>query len=477
MLIWLVACPILAAVVAFAAPSNRWRPWIVPLGAAVHAALTWYFANQADVSAFHHWLRLDPLGRVFLTYISLFFLICSLYAPAYLAFEPQRSNRVLCPCLLLALAMMTLVIISHHLGLMWIAIEATTLATAPCIYFHHNPQALEATWKYLLICSVGIGLALLGSFCLAYSSLFTGAPSTLLFDDLVRAAPRLSHPWLHLAFILTFVGYGTKMGLAPMHTWLPDAHSESPSMVSALLSGALLSCSFLAILRIYVVCGAAGEAMFAQRIMLVMGLVSMALAAVSVSRQRDIKRIVAYSSVEHMGMLIFGIGIGGQGVYGALLHVIHNGLTKGALFLAAGNIHQVFGSKETDQLRSVLRRLPFSGAMFLMGFFAITGAPPFAPFVSEFQILSAAFVSGHYFAGALFLLFLFLVFLGMGSTIVSISFGPASAPATDTHFRDSLGTSFPVLAFMALVLILGVYTPPLLTQWVSAAAAFVQMTP
>ena len=474
MLIWLIGGPVLAAMIAFAVPSNRWRPWVVPLGALLHLALTCYCANQVDISAFHNWLRLDPLGRVFLVFVSVFFFICALYAPGYLAHESERSNRVLCACLLLALSAMTLVTLSHHLGLMWIAVEATTLSTAPCIYFNHNARSLEATWKYLLICSVGLALALFGSFCLAYASLFAGEPSTLLFDDLVREATHLSVPWLHVAFIVTFVGYGTKMGLAPMHTWLPDAHGESPALVSALLSGALLNVAFLAILRMYHICAAAGEGPFARRIMLGMGLASMGLTAVSMSRQRDIKRIIAYSSIEHMGMLMFGMGVGGVAVFGALLHMIHNGLTKGWLFLSAGNVYYVYGTKDTGKIRGMLRRVPWSGWMLLVGVFAITGSPPFGPFVSEFQILSTTFKTGHLSAGLLFLVLLLLVFFGMAGIVIQCSLGPCPEPSEDTGRHENVAMVLPVLFYMGLILLLGVYTPPFLQQWINEAVAFLQ---
>src|SRR5207248_11072928 len=196
-----------------------------------------------------------------------------------------RSNQVFCTCFFLSLSMITLVSLFHHLGLMSVGMEATTLAMAPNIYFYHTPRSLEATWKYLLICSVGIGLALLGSFFLAYATLGTGVESTLFFDDLVRQAPNLSRPWLQAAFVLVLVGYGTKMGLAPMHTWLPDAHGEAPAPVSALLSGALLPCAFLAILRVFHICNAAGGAEFSRPIMITIGLFSMAVGAVFMTGQ------------------------------------------------------------------------------------------------------------------------------------------------------------------------------------------------
>src|SRR5947209_18107762 len=292
--------------------------------------------------------------------------------------------------------MMTLVTLTHHPGLMWVAMEATTLVSAPSIYFNHNARSLEATWKYLLIGSVGIALALFGSFFLAYASLKSGLESTLLFDQLVKDAPRLSAPWLHAAFVLLFIGYGTKMGLAPMHTWKPDAYGEAPGLVGALLAGGVTSCAFLAILRFYQITQAAADTAYARELLLFLGLFSMAVAAVFMVRQRDFKRMLAYSSVEHMGILVLGIGIGGLAVYGALLHLINNGLTKGVLFLSAGNIHRAYGSKVTDEVRGPIQRVPLSGALFLAGFLAITGSPPFAPFVSEFSILNAAVNGWHF---------------------------------------------------------------------------------
>src|SRR4029077_11977730 len=289
-------------------------------------------------------------------------------------------------------------------------------------------RSLEATWKYLLIGSVGIALALFGSFFLAYSSLKAGRESTLLFDQLIKDAPLLSAPWLHAAFVLLFVGYGTKMGLAPMHTWKPDAYGEAPGMVGAIFAGGVTSCAFLALLRIYQICRVGPEAAAARQIMVCMGLLSMAFAAVFVVRQRDFKRMLAYSSVEHMGILVLGIGIGGTAVYGALLHLINNGLTKGVMFLSAGNIHRAYGTKLTDDVQGAIRRVPLSGALFLAGFLAITGSPPFGPFVSEFIIVNAAMSTAQFVAGGLFLLLLGIIFVGMGSTVLAVVQGPASAP-------------------------------------------------
>src|SRR5947207_2622329 len=425
----LIVFPLLMGALAFAAPSDRWRPWLLPLGATGHLGLVWWAIVEAgrgaSVTGLDGWLLLDPLGKVVLGFLTVLFFLCSLYAPGYLALRSDRPNRVFCANLFASLAMMTLVTLSHHLGLMWVAMEAMTLVSAPSIYFNHNARSLEATWKYLLIGSVGIALALFGSFFLAYASLKAGLESTLLFEQLIKDAPRLSAPWLHAAFALLFIGYGTKMGLAPMHTWKPDAYGEAPGLVGTLLAGGVTSCAFLAILRVYQICRTSAEAEFAREILIFMGLLSMTVAAVFMVRQRDFKRMLAYSSVEHMGILVLGIGIGGLALYGALLHLINNGLTKGVLFLSAGNIHRAYGSKVTTNVHGAIERVPFSGALFLAGFLAITGSPPFGPFVSEFTIVNAALGSGYYVAGGLFLLLLCVVFIGMGATVLAVVQGRA----------------------------------------------------
>ena len=471
----LVLFPLAMAAVSFAVSSNRVRPWLLPLGGFGQLALVlpvlFQAKDQSPVSGLGGWLLLDPLGKVVLGYLSVLFFLCSLYAPGYLALRGNRPNRVLCTNLFALLAMMTLVTLSHHLGLMWVAMEATTLVSAPAIYFNHNARSLEATWKYLLVGSVGISLALLGSLFLAYSSLKSGLESTLLFDQLVKDAPYLSGPWLHAAFVLLFVGYGTKMGLAPMHTWKPDAYGEAPGIVGTLLAGGVTSCAFLALLRVYQICRAGPGAEFAREVLIVMGLFSMAVAAVFMVRQRDFKRMLAYSSIEHMGILVLGVGIGGAAVYGALLHVINNGLTKGVLFLSAGNIHRAYESKFTDHVYGALRRVPLSGALFLVGFLAIAGSPPFGPFVSEFTIVSAAFDSGQYLPGGMFLLFLGVVFIGMGATVLAVVLGNPPDHLQPTKFRDSISTGGPILLFVALVLLLGIYIPTPLKSLLTEAAA------
>jgi hydrogenase-4 component F len=467
--------PLVFAIAAWLTPAPRARALLVPIGGSAHLALVGVaLVSGGEITAFGGWLVLDKLGRIVLPLVSALFFACSLYVPAYLSLRPERPNRVFCGALLAFLSMMTLISEAHHLGLMWVALEANTLVTAPLLYFNRNPRSLEATWKYLLIGAVGIALALLGSFFLAYAALHAGRAGSLLFDDLVRDAPLLSRPWLHIAFVVLFVGYGTKMGLAPMHTWKPDAYGEAPGLVGALLAGGLTTCAFLALLRFFQICAAAGEGAFAREIMIAVGLFSMAVAGVFTARQRDYKRMLAYSSVEQMGILILGIGIGGLAAFGSLLHLINNALAKGAMFLAAANIHRAFGSKTTDGVTGALRRVPASGALFLAGFFAVAGAPPFGPFLSELSILRGAIEAGSYGVAAAFLVLLFIVFAGMSATVLSVCQGEPGQDLPANGFHDRPGTVIPALMLMIAVVVLGLWVPPGLDEALREAASFVE---
>jgi len=475
LLVCLIALPILAAGLAALLTSERYRPLVLPVAAVAHLILTLVAIGASSSRATGSWLALDPPGRLVLLLLSILFALCAFYAVGYLRHRREHSNRVFVPCLLFFLSTTTLVTCSQHLGLMWVAVEASTLATAPLIYFNRTPRSIEATWKYLLVGSVGIALALLGSFFLAYASL--GETSSLLFSDLLARAPYMSRSWLQVAFVLLVVGYGTKMGLAPMHTWKPDAYGEAPGVVGALLAGGLTNCAFLAIARVFRICQAAGEGEYAAGLLVGFGLFSIALAAVFMVGQRDFKRMLAYSSVEHMGLLVMGIGLGGSGIFASLLHMLNNGLTKGALFLSAANIHRAFDSKSIDDVSGAMRRVPLSGAIFLFGFFAITGSPPFGLFISEFLIVSRAFAADRYLVAGGVLLLLMVIFMGMGRTVMAMVQGRVSPAGERTNYRDGLLTGVPVALSLALVLLLGLHIPAPVENLLREAARFLEPGP
>ncbi len=469
MIAYLIIIPLLGALAAFLAPADRYRPAIVATVAVMHTVLTAVVLREAAASEMA-WLRLDSLGKLVLIVVSTLFLICAVYTIGYLRSRANRPNRIFCTAILGFLAMTTLVTLAQHLTVLWVAMEATTLTTALLLYFNHNRRSLEATWKYLMIGSVGIALALLGTLFLAYGALLGLGEPALLFSDLVRGAARLPAPWVRTAFVFLLVGYGTKMGLAPMHTWKPDAYGEAPGVVGALLAGGLTTCAFLALLRVYRIADAAGQGHFARELLVVFGLLSMATAAALMVGQRDFKRLLAYSSVEHMGILVLAIGIGGAGIFAGLLHVVNNALAKSVLFLAAGNIHRAFKSKRLEDVTGALNRLPISASLFLAGFFAITGSPPFGPFVSELSVLLAAIHAHRYFVSALYLLLLAVVFIGMGTTVLAVVQGTPPEDPDGRSFRESAIHVVPILASLALVLMLGTWIPaPLLALLHDAA--------
>ncbi len=473
MLLLLVAAPLLLAVVAFAMPGAPRRPRVLLAGALVHAgAVAWTWA-WPPAPILGGWLAVDAAGLLVLLLVSALFLVCAVYAQGYLARRQDRDNRAFVAGLLLLLGSVSAVALAQHLGLLWVAIEITTLATAPLIYFNRNERALEAAWKYLVVCSVGIALALLGTFLLALASAGPGGPRSLLLADLLAAGPALARPWVRFAFVFLLAGYGTKLGLAPFHAWKPDAYGEAPGLLGALLSGGVTSVAFLALMRVLQVCIAAGEGAFARQALVALGLLSIGLAAVFLVRQRDLKRMLAYSSVEHMGILALGVGLGGVAATGAFFHLLYNGLTKGALFLTAGNIHRAFGSKDVEKVRGAARVLPVSGPVFLAAFLAITGSPPFAPFFSEFAILDGALRVGAWGPAAGYLLGLAVIFVGMGATVLRIVQGAPPQGLVATAMGDSPLTAGPPLALLALVLVLGLWVPAPLRALVEAAAALV----
>jgi hydrogenase-4 component F len=485
MILWLlILLPTLCGLAAYLIRPDRLRRVVWAAVAILHFVLAVLINLGAEATIAGVWIGLDALSRLFLMVTSLLFLAATFYGIGSLrrdALQPHpemeednplfrsRPEAVFTGCMLLFLASMTVVVLSRNFGLQWVAVEATTLASAPLIYFHRNRRSLEAAWKYLLICSVGIALALVGVFCIALAG--TEVAHHLTVDAFTANAGALNPRWLKLAFLFLLVGYGAKMGLAPLHNWLPDAHSEAPSPVSALLSGALLNCAFIGILRLQQVCFAAGIADFGRELLVLFGLISMGLAGVFILRQADYKRMLAYSSVEHMGILALGVGLAGTGVFGALLHAVNHSLVKAMLFMAAGNILWAYRTKRVADVRGVARRLPASGVLWLGGFLAIVGSPPFGTFISEFTILKTALDQGRWTVAALYLAFLTLVFVGMAGIIIRMSLGepdPQQPPV-----RTDAWCVVPPMVCGGLALVLGFYIPEGMQRLLHHAAALI----
>jgi hydrogenase-4 component F len=442
--------PFLTGVIAFFLPRASGRLLLVITGA-IHLLLSLSLWIHRPTAIFPDYFAVTPEGLLSLLVISLLFFLISIYTIAYLKEADIRSENIFTGSMLLFLSTMTMVTLSDHIMVMWIAIEATTLASAPLIYTHRSPASLEATWKYVLICSVGIALALLGSVLIDFAMEVGGVDVPVAFSSLTEVAQRLDPLWLKTGFVFILVGYGTKMGLAPMHTWLPDAHSEAPSPASALLSGVLLNCAYLGIFKTNKIMQAAGLGNFSGTILIVFGLVSMLAAATFIIRQTEYKRLLAYSSIENMGIIAFGTGIGGIGAYGALLCLIHHSLIKSALFLSSGNILLGYGSRLIDGTGKLAKLMPKTFVAFFGGFVGMAGMPPFGIFLGELFIVLGAVRTGHYLGAGLFILTICVIFAGFANHVMKIAFSDTEAEIQKKEISQMVWPQFALL-FTSIVL-------------------------
>jgi hydrogenase-4 component F len=462
----LVLVPALGGLAAYLDRSEGRRAWLLVLIAGLHLAATLRLWVVDAPSALTGWLRVDPLGLIVLTVVSVLFAAVAAYTIGYLRTERPRGGRVFVACLLGFLASASLVTLGHHLAVIWIGMETSTLTLAPLVFHRHDRRSLEAVWKYLVLSSVAIGLALLGTFFVAAAQT-TGRP--LMLDDLITHARSIQPGLLRAAFVFLLVGFGTKMGLAPLHSWKPDTYGEAPSLVAGLMAGALTGCGFLGLARVTSVMVAAGQQDFVRLPLIGLGLVSLVVAAAFVLGQSDLKRLLAYSSVEHMGLLVLGLGFGGIGSYGAVLHLINNGLAKVVMFLTVGNIVLLYKSANASDVRGLLRRAPISGVMLVAGLFAVTGSPPFGLFVSEFTILGAAVRSGHPWLAVVIVLLLAIVFVGMARTILEVAYGEPPDGSSKVP-ESALLVGGPIVLLLA-VLFFGLHIPAPLHETLLRAAA------
>src|ERR1700690_1126138 len=393
----ILAVPLAAGIVSF------WVPARAASGITVEAGIASFGLVLALIPAAAHgtlsyfsYLRVDALSGVFLLATGFLYAAVAVYAAGYLKGRTdQYARRFYLGFNVFAWAMLAAPVMGN-LALLWIAVEVTTIVSALLVALEGPDGAAEAAWKYVLIASAGLGLALLATIFAYYAgSHVFGEHYNLALEPLLEAGARLSPTPVRLAFLLAVLGYGTKVGLVPVHTWLPDAHSEAPTPVSAMLSGALLATSFYAILRFYQVATAALGSGIPRDTLLAFGIASLLLASLYVFGQRDIKRLLAYSSVEHMGILAIGVSFGAPvALAGVLLHVLAHAAAKGNAFMGAGVFTVKYRTKQMSLMRDGLRLLPWSGPLFLLSVFALSALPPFGIFRSEFEIVYGGLASG-----------------------------------------------------------------------------------
>ena len=435
------------------------------LAASVAVALAVH--REGVVTALGGFLRADALSAWMVALIGLVGALAATEAPRY------ASGRFY-PLFHLFVFTMLLAVTTDDVGLMWVAVEGTTLASVFLVNFEGTRASLEAAYKYLLICSVGIAIAFLGTVLVYFADiqLFGDEVDALRWTTLLRVAPRLPPRVIELAFVFLVVGYGTKAGLAPMHTWLPDAHSEAPAPVSALMSGVLLSVGVYALLRFKPVVDLAAGPAFARRILLALGLASMAVAALFLWTSQNFKRMLAYSSVEHIGIACLGLGFGGAwGVTGALLHLANHALAKSALFLLAGRIRAAYDSAEVLDVRGLMGPLPRTGGAFLAAMLALMGLPPFGLFTSEVMIFGAGFGEGPVGVAAVGLALLVLAFAGLLRTTQTMLHGVPARPPV--HASLGAWPAVPVLVALLLLVLTGLAWPPGLALALDRIAAVV----
>lgn len=470
----LIVVPAAFAGICFALPNARLRLVMLQLGAVSHFGLTIWSWNPGFSSGTDPFFAIDPLAHLFVSLISLLFLATSIYFLGYHR-NALISQRVFLSCMLGLLAALSAVCMSRHLGVLWVCMETASLAATPLIYFRLSARSLEATWKFLLMNSVGIALALLGIFCIAIATLNVEPALTLDVSELSEHARDLDVAWLRAGFLLVLVGFGTKMGLAPLHSWKPDAYGEAPPPVAALLSGGVTLGAFIGILRVFQICAAAGLSEFAGGWLVAFGLLSIATAAVFIIGNNDYRRIFAYTSVEHMGVMVIGVGLGAAGgSYASMLHAMHNTLNKGVLFFVAGFFWRLYESNRVSDVRGALHQHPIAGVLFLGGLCATCGLPPFGMFFSELGILFAAAEQSQWWVAGIFAVTLCVVFVGVMTALLPMVFGPPPERMPADRSGHSRWRTIAMLAPAALLLIagfsLGAYQPAVVRAALTAAA-------
>ena len=365
---------------------------------------------------------------------------------------------------------MLVALLTNNMGILWVAMEAATLTTVLLVSLYRTPASLEAAWKYFILCGVGIAQALFGTILLYFAAekLLGAGGGALLWTELDNVKGQLEPTVLSIAFVFLLVGYGTKVGLVPLHNWLPDAHAEGPTPVSAVLSGLLLNVALYAVVRCKVLVEGSLHTTFARELMMGFGLLSVVVAALLLSRQKDVKRLFAYSSVEHMGIITFAFGMGGPVAnFAALLHMTVHSLTKSAIFFTVGHAAQMTGTQLMDEIRGLITTSPMLGWGLVLGTLAILGMPPFGVFASEFLILITA-ISAQPWAAPFLLASLGLAFAAVFSKVQPMVFGETTAKR-----RPLRPTMIPVFLHLGLVLMLGLWIPPFLADWYRQAARLI----
>ena len=406
----------------------------------------------------------DELSVIFVMLIAVISFMTSIYSYGYISRDIEKGHiqssdgRIYFVLLNIFTAVMFLTCLVSSMGLLWIAIEATTLISAFLVGFYREKSSTEAAWKYLMLCSAGITLALVGITLVYAASLdvLAGTDSSLDWPILYDMAAELDPAIMKIAFVFIMIGFGTKIGLVPLHTWLPDAHSQAPTPVSALLSAVLLNCALYGLIRFKMIADVTLPG-FTMYLFIGAGLISLIVAAMFIMNSTDIKRMFAYSSIEHMGIIMIGLGIGGPiAIFGVLFHIIAHSVSKSFTFLSVGNVISEYGTSDMTQIRGLRKRMPFSAFMLTAGMFAMAGLPPFAIFIGEITILWGAVSSGMYILAAVMVVFMLIVFAGSARNVLPMMSGDPNGNVKEVR---SMTMKVPLVALMFTSILLGLFMP------------------
>jgi len=438
--------------------------------------LTVRVVSDGPMTLFNEQFFVDPLNVFLIALTALVGFTTSLFSRPYMRVEHDHGRlsvarlRLYHSMFQMFMCTMLTALSTNNLGILWVAMEAATLTTVLLVALYRTPASLEAAWKYFILCGVGIAQALFGTILIYFAAerVLGHAGGALLWTHLDAVKAQLEPTVLSLAFVFLLVGYGTKTGLVPLHNWLPDAHAEGPTPVSAVLSGLLLNVALYAIIRGKVLVDGALETHFAGNLMMGFGLLTVVVPSFYLSRQKDVKRLFGYSSIEHMGLITFAFGMGGPVAnFAGLLHMTVHSLTKSAIFFAVGHAAQMAGTQIIDDIKGLIKRSPTIGWGMMLGTLAILGMPPFGVFTSEFMILTTA-IKHYPWATPILLTALGVAFASIFNKVQGMVFGePTVSPLAHNP------ALLPVFVHLGLVLMLGLWIPPYLADWYRQAAKFI----
>lgn len=479
----IIAILVVPLMMTLVAASFSWRPWVGWASAASSAACLGLGIGLCTTTmsapqwALRHSLRADSLSAFMVVVIGSVSLLATLFTPRTMRQElatgvtTARYARHYVVLMQVFVTCMLLAVLTANLGVLWVCIEATTIATTFLVSHRRTDGAFEASWKYVILCSIGIALAFLGTVLIYYAQLHAGGAvhsSSLDWTSVMSLAHHLDPNVTRLAFALLVVGYGTKVGLVPMHSWLPDAHSQAPAPVSALMSGVLLTVAFYGLLRFRAVAVAALGPTFPRALLLVAGIASLVLATLMLIAQRDLKRMLAYSSIEHMGLLAIGAAVGTPlAIAAVLLHILGHGLTKAALFLSSGEIYHLEGTTELSKISGLLARRPTLAGVFGFALLSLVALPPFSLFVSELTMARAEVDAGLWWAVAISLVCLSVIFAALTRHARQMLLGAAPTDARPSTLAPSVAV--PLITALVACVALGVLAWPLQALLMHAA--------